>query len=111
MMANNKALGSRNLVLWPQVLRLSQEMLASARDDQWDKVAVLENERQGLIKQCFDCQLPLAEVTVVRDYIGQLMRSDQELVKLGAAKRDDIAVEINRQRHSRKACLAYQRCG
>ncbi|MBL1433836.1 MAG: hypothetical protein COC09_03430 [Gammaproteobacteria bacterium] len=97
--------------LWSKVIMMTDKMLDHARQEHWPDVTVIESQRQVLIKQCFDSSTALSALATVRDNIMQVMRVDKEISQLCEKKRASIAIDLNGQRHSRKACQSYQQCG
>jgi len=102
---------SYNDSIWSTVTTMTQKMLNYARIDDWAEVAKVESQRQVLLKQCFDGDIPLFALAKVRNNIKKIMGVDTEISGLCTKKRDAIAVDMDSHRHSRKACQSYQQCG
>lgn len=102
---------SYNDSIWSTVAAMTQKMLSDAQTDDWAEVAKVEGQRQTLLKQCFDGDIPLSALTKVRNNIKKIMDVDMEISDLCRKKRDAIAADMNSHRHSRKACQSYQQCG
>lgn len=93
-----------------EIIGLSREMLAKARDHDWARVAELEVARKALVMRCF--QQPTAEQDVpeVAAAIKEILRLNQDVSEIGRQYREELAGEIQTRKIGRAAAAAYLRC-
>lgn len=84
-----------------RALEVSRNMLALARDGQWDSLPRMEVERQPLLRAAHPRDARS------RDLLTQLLACNQEMLSLAASARAEVANALSRQVHARQAMNAY----
>lgn len=90
-----------------KVLRLTQHMLTLAKNDDWQRVASIESERQHSIDSIFrhpDLRQALPDLAEI---LRQVIALDQECIKLGTMLRLQLSHELNQQSQGERALRAY----
>ena len=93
-----------------EIIGLSKEMLAKARDHDWQRVTELEVARKALVVSCF--QLPTAEQDApeVAAAIKEILRLNQDVSEIGRQYKEELVGEIRTNNIGRAAKAAYQNC-
>jgi len=94
-----------------EIIGLSKEMLASARDHDWQRVTELEVARKALVVSCF--QLPTAagqDAPEVAAAIKEILRLNQDVSEIGRQYKEELVGEIRTNNIGRAAKAAYQNC-
>ena len=94
-----------------EIIGLSKEMLANARDHDWQRVTELEVARKALVVSCF--QLPTAtgqDAPEVAAAIKEILRLNQDVSEIGRRYKEELVGEIRTSNIGRVAKAAYQNC-
>ena len=94
-----------------EIIGLSKEMLANARDHDWQRVTELEVARKALVVSCF--QLPTAtgqDAPEVAAAIKEILRLNQDVSEIGRRYKEELVGEIRTNNIGRAAKAAYQNC-
>jgi len=93
-----------------EIIGLSKEMLAKARDHDWERVTELEVARKALVVSCF--QQPTAEQDVpeVAAAIQEILRLNQDVSEIGRQYQEELVGEIHTNKIGRAAKAAYRNC-
>lgn len=93
-----------------EIIGLSKEMLANARDHDWERVNELEVARKALVVSCF--QRPTAEQDApeVAAAIKEILRLNQDVSEIGRLYKEELVGEIRTNNIGRAAKAAYQNC-
>ncbi len=90
-----------------QALRLTERMLAHARDAAWDELAQLERQRGGMLESCFTRHTRFQDRDLATRNIRKLLEMDRAILAQGKARRAQLATELDRLQHGRHANRAY----
>lgn len=93
--------------LLQEIVRLSHRIHDHARVGEWDSAGTLEQERRGLIEDCFAQNPAFADTDVAAGRIRHLIDLDREVVALADRKRHEIGDELCRLQQGRSATKAY----
>jgi hypothetical protein len=93
-----------------QITEMSQCMLASAKEMDWDRVAELETQRKKLVTKCFQQLTNEQDAPEVAASIRAILRLNQEVTELGNQCRDQLGDEIHTHNTGRTATAAYLNC-
>lgn len=94
---------------YPGLLRLSQRMLAAARQEDWDELVALEKERARQVAQFQGADAATASGTEseeTRDLIKQILACDEEtrmLTERWMSEARDILTSLNAARKLKQA--------
>jgi len=92
------------------IIALSRDMLASARENAWERVAELDAQRRTLVMQCFARPTPQQDALVVAAAIREILSLNQQVTELGEAQQQTLGDELHTNRVGHTAKVAYQRC-
>ena len=93
-----------------KVLRLSQRMLETAGQGEWEMLGQLEQERSRSLESLFQHpQMPDALPTIANTLL-QVVDLDRQCIALGQQARDAMAAELNLQAQGERAVRSYLDC-
>lgn len=90
-----------------QLILLSQNILTKAKNQDWEEVITLEQERNQLFKDFFLEPVQLADVAMVAAGIEEIMSIDRDIMDLGIMKKLDLADVLHTLDQGKKAVKAY----
>ncbi len=93
-----------------QILLLSKQMLESAADHEWRRVAEIDTRRRELVMRCFQQPAAQQEAVEVAAAIREILRLNQEITDLGRCYQDRLGSEIQGNKLGRTASAAYLGC-
>ncbi len=89
------------------IIRLSRDMLDTARELEWDKVAILEVRRKQCVMEYFRQPVPEQEAAEVAAAIKEILDLNQQVTELGKQCSKDLGTEIHANNRGRAATSAY----
>ena len=92
-----------------QILELTDQMLNSAKEAQWDDLFSLEKHRDGLIKKYFVDTLLKDEM--LADSVRQVLKKDQQIQNEVRQERDRLAQELKKVTQGKNAVKSYATVG
>jgi len=92
-----------------QILELTDQMLNSAKEEQWDDLFTLEKTRDGLIKKYFVDSLLKDEN--LADAVRQVLSKDQQIQNEVRQERDRLAQELKKVTQGKNAVKSYANAG
>ena len=90
-----------------EIIHLSREMLETARQLEWDKVAELEARRKQLIMECFREPGPKQDAAKVAAVIKEILNLDQQVAELAKQCQTALGSEIHSHNRGHAATSAY----
>ncbi len=93
-----------------EIIGLSKEMLAKARDHDWERVTELEVARKALVVSCFQQPTTGQDVPEVAAAIQEILRLNQDVSEIGRQYQEELVGEIHTNNVGRAARAAYQNC-
>lgn len=93
--------------LLANILVLTEEMLASARMDQWEFVTAQERERGALLKQCFSISVPESQSVLFSEALAAMLHMNEEIIGLLEVAKGNVAIKRNDQRHTKRSLGHY----
>ena len=93
-----------------EIIGLSKEMLAKARDHDWQRVTELEVARKALVVSCFQQPAVDQDVPEVAAAIKEILRLNQDVSEIGRQYKEELVGEIRTNNIGRAAKAAYQNC-
>ena len=92
------------------IIQLSRDMLASAADNDWVRVAELEVRRREQVLACFNRPTDDADAVEVAAVIRDVLRLNQEIAELGERCKEALGDQLRTHGIGRTARQAYQNC-
>lgn len=93
-----------------QVLHLSQRMLESAEQGEWELLGQLEQERSRSLDSLFQHPQIAGELHTIAHALQQVVELDRQSIALGQQARDAMAAELNQQNQAQRAVRTYLDC-
>ena len=90
-----------------EIIHLSREMLETARQLEWDKVAELEARRKQLVMECFRETGPKQDAAEVAAVIKEILNLDQQVAELVKQCQTALGSEIHTHNRGHVATSAY----
>jgi len=92
------------------IIGLSKDMLAKARDHEWERVAELEVARKTLVTRCFQQPASGQDAPEVAAAIKEILSLNQQVTQLGQKYQEQIGCDIHTSKVGRNASAAYLGC-
>jgi len=89
------------------ILAMTNKMLQLAKEQQWDSVSKLENERSHLIFSYFETTPSVEEAEHVARFIQKVLAADKELISLGSSEQQKILKHSQKVSRGKQASQAY----
>jgi Flagellar protein FliT len=90
-----------------EIIRLSREMLETARQLEWGTVADLEARRKPLVLDCFREPAPKQDAAEVAAVVREILNLDQQVAELGKQCQTVLGSEIHTHNRGHAATSAY----
>jgi hypothetical protein len=92
------------------IIDLSREMLFRARENAWQRVGELEEQRRSLVALCFRHTTVEQDAPEVAASIREILRLNQEVTELGKKHQQTLGADIQTNKVGRSAQAAYRSC-
>ena len=92
-----------------QAIQLAEQQLIAAKKNQWDEVAVLEQQRQAVIGQCFTSDIPEPLAKLAKLGVEKLQQQEAELMVLAEKSHQQASQLIKQRNRGNQATDAYQK--
>lgn len=92
---------------WSAIRALTEQMVASAHDADWNSVADASARRNALLKHFFADPLEEGSIEAVRQKIEEVMALDRETMGLVDDQRQALADRLREVKSRRNASQAY----
>jgi hypothetical protein len=89
------------------VLSMTGDMLAAAREGNWELVADMETERRGKMGDCFDFQFAEDSSGLIAEAIAAILHLNDELMTLLQASRKEVMEQSQQVVRAREAVGSY----
>lgn len=89
-----------------KIMSLSEKMLENARQQRWENVSAIEDERRQLLTDFFS-QPVNAQKGMLANSIRTILEKDREIVKLGSEKREELRGALQKFNRGKDAVQAY----
>jgi len=93
--------------LLANVLLLTQNMLRSAREGEWDAVTALENDRRELLHECFATAVPEEHSELFSEALAAMLHLNEELIAEVEQAKADVAERQLGQARTRQGITHY----
>ncbi len=90
-----------------QLLQLTEEIVQSAREKDWDAMIEKEQQRRSLLREFFQHSIALNEVSHIEETIRQVMALDRKIISLAEAGKLEILKKMRNLSAGRHAIDAY----
>ena len=90
-----------------KVLLMTENMLSLARDDSWDAVTVLEEQRREALVTCFASPIPPSQSEVFSEALAAMLHMNEEMIGLLEAAKANVAIKRSDQTHTKRSLGHY----
>lgn len=91
-----------------EVERLTADMLAAAKAQDWVRLTELEERRRGALAALFAERIEAGSGIELADGIRRVLAADRELMSLGEAGRREAAGALGELERGRRGAAAYR---
>ncbi|MCB1843407.1 MAG: flagellar protein FliT [Halioglobus sp.] len=91
-----------------QALKLTEQMLAHAEKDEWQRVTELEVERRDDLVACFSREIPPADTELVAQAMAALLHLNEELMSRLKLARSAAMAQGRELSNKRQAVNSYR---
>ena len=92
---------------WKEIVDITQEILAKAREMDWGQVDSLSQQRDQMLDDFFRQAIASELVEDIQEGIRNLIETDSEIVRLVTKNRSELAAEINTLQRRKKQIQDY----
>ena len=89
------------------VLLMTENMLSHAREDAWDAVTQLEDQRKEVLALCFANPVPSNQAEVFSEALAAMLHMNEELIGLLEAAKANVAIKRSDQIHTKQSLGHY----
>jgi len=89
------------------VILMTERMVSLAKDNQWDSVTELEEERRLELQDCFSKPIPESQSTLFSEALAAMLHMNEELISILELAKADIAIKRTDQRRTRTSVKHY----
>jgi len=90
-----------------KVLLMTENMLSLAREDSWDAVTDLEEQRREVLAACFASPIPPSQSEIVSEALAAMLHMNEEMIGLLEAAKENVAIKRTDQRHKKRSLGHY----
>lgn len=91
-----------------QVLEMTREMLAHAKNGEWETVTEMERNRRDDLEKCFADPIPLGDGELVAEALATLLHLNEELMSHLKVARSSVMEKSRAFTNNRQAINSYQ---
>ena len=89
------------------VVLLTEKMLCSARDDEWEAVTKYEQERREALASCFATSVPIEQSELFSEALAAMLHMNEEMISLLEAAKENVAIKRSDQRYVKRSVAHY----
>ena len=93
--------------LLAQVVLMTEDMLALAREDAWDAVTKLETQRAEALANCFASPVPPNHIEIFSQALAAMLHMNEEMISLLEAAKENVAVKRTDQSYRKRSLGHY----
>lgn len=90
-----------------EALDLTNNMLASAKDGQWERVSELSNQRVQCLHAFFSTTVELDDALSIAEQVLSLQAMDRQLMVLCDAQREELSKRLHELNDNKRGAAAY----
>ncbi len=103
----DQALSVGRAGLLANILVMTEEMLESARNDQWDDVTEMEERRRQALSECFGAPIPEEHSELFTEALAAMLHMNEELISLLENAKAEVAIKRTDQARTSKSLGHY----
>jgi hypothetical protein len=89
------------------VILMTERMLSLAKDNQWDSVTELEEERRLELQDCFSEPIPESQSTLFSEALAAMLHMNEELISILESAKAEVAIKRTDQRRTSASVRHY----
>jgi hypothetical protein len=89
------------------LLLMSEDMVALAKNDEWDRVTELEELRRQALAQCFESPVALEHSALFSEALAAMLHLNEEVISLLEAAKQEVAIKRTDQIKVRRSIGHY----
>ena len=93
--------------LLANILVMTEEMLESARNDQWDDVTEMEERRRQALSECFGAPIPEEHSELFSEALAAMLHMNEELIAILENAKAEVAIKRTDQARTSKSLGHY----
>ena len=93
--------------LLANILVMTEEMLESARNDQWDDVTKMEERRRQALSECFGAPIPEEHSELFTEALAAMLHMNEELIAILENAKAEVAIKRTDQARTSKSLGHY----
>ena len=90
-----------------KVLLMTENMLSFARDDSWDMVTELEEQRREVLAACFASPIPPSQSEIFSEALAAMLHMNEEMIGLLEAAKENVAIKRTDQSYKKRSLGHY----
>ena len=90
-----------------EVLLITENMLSLAREDSWDAVTDLEEQRREVLAACFASPIPPSQSEIFSEALAAMLHMNEEMIGLLEAAKENVAIKRTDQSHKKRSLGHY----
>ena len=90
-----------------KVLLMTENMLSLAREDSWDAVTDLEEQRREVLAACFASPIPPSQSEIFSEALAAMLHMNEEMIALLEAAKENVAIKRTDQRYKKRSLGHY----
>lgn len=90
-----------------KVLLMTENMLSFARDNSWDSVTELEEQRRKELAICFETPIPQHQAEIFSEALAAMLHMNEEMIGLLEAAKENVAIKRTDQRYNKRSLGHY----
>ena len=90
-----------------QVLLMTENMLSLAREDSWDAVTNLEEQRREILAAGFAAPIPPSQSEIFSEALAAMLHMNEEMIGLLEAAKENVAIKRTDQSHKKRSLGHY----
>ena len=90
-----------------KVLLMTENMLSLAREDSWDAVTDLEEQRREALAACFASPIPPSQSEIFSEALAAMLHMNEEMIGLLEAAKENVAIKRTDQSYKKRSLGHY----
>jgi hypothetical protein len=89
------------------ILMMTEGMLEQARNNQWEEVTRLEEQRREALNVCFSSDIPVEQTKIFSEALAVMLHMNEELIALLENAKAEVAIKRTDQARTSKSLGHY----
>ncbi|MDC0507458.1 flagellar protein FliT [Luminiphilus sp.] len=89
------------------ILVMTEDMLEQARNNHWEEVTRLEEQRREALNVCFSSDIPVDQANIFSEALAAMLHMNEELIALLENAKAEVAIKRTDQARTSKSLGHY----